>query len=337
MLSPQGRRSICDARAGETGQAAPPGECPPPIHRPSRAEPDRTPTSDHRPNQAETRVDADIQRATEDWPAAPDQAPRPGGNPSQLPRTQQPNGQISPDPLPRSGHHREHRARALNHPGAARNSPEHDLHHLPNGTKMVVIQRQSRPGQHPAPSTDHVPATTHGQHEYQYGKTTTNPGNCVDHGTKENSAPVNSQAQTGTSRTGLAGGTSCHHACRTPVQRHPHQQAKPTLPTSAHLKVKHRAPDSMRKTRGYPRFNENAPTSVRTDNCIPLMHQGSAKRLRHTARRRTTRCHTVTVTFCRHGTGRVGGTLKTRKMLLWRISRTHRWFRRDPIRIAGRS
>ncbi|SKM24401.1 Uncharacterised protein [Mycobacteroides abscessus subsp. abscessus] len=270
MLSPQGRRSICDARAGETGQAAPPGECPPPIHRPSRAEPDRTPTSDHRPNQAETRVDADIQRATEDWPAAPDQAPRPGGNPSQLPRTQQPNGQISPDPLPRSGHHREHRARALNHPGAARNSPEHDLHHLPNGTKMVVIQRQSRPGQHPAPSTDHVPATTHGQHEYQYGKTTTNPGNCVDHGTKENSAPVNSQAQTGTSRTGLAGGTSCHHACRTPVQRHPHQQAKPTLPTSAHLKVKHRAPDSMRKTRGYPRFNENAPTSVRTDTRLAI-------------------------------------------------------------------
>ncbi|CPS35691.1 Uncharacterised protein [Mycobacteroides abscessus] len=287
MLSPQGRRSICDARAGETGQAAPPGECPPPIHRPSRAEPDRTPTSDHRPNQAETRVDADIQRATEDWPAAPDQAPRPGGNPSQLPRTQQPNGQISPDPLPRSGHHREHRARALNHPGAARNSPEHDLHHLPNGTKMVVIQRQSRPGQHPAPSTDHVPATTHGQHEYQYGKTTTNPGNCVDHGTKENSAPVNSQAQTGTSRTGLAGGTSCHHACRTPVQRHPHQQAKPTLPTSAHLKVKHRAPDSMRKTRGYPRFNENAPTSVRTDMCEVSLNLGgiSAPR-RHAGQRR---------------------------------------------------
>lgn len=114
---------------------------------------------------------------------------------------------------------------------------------------------------------------------------------------KENPAPANNQAQTRTSRTDPSEDTSGPHACRTPVQRHPHQPAQPTPPTSAHLKAKHHAPDSMRKTRGYPRFDENAPTSMRTDICQ------NVSAAPHVEQR--TRSRIVTVTFFCHGTEHV--------------------------------
>lgn len=44
--------------------------------------------------------------------------------------------------------------------------------------------------------------------------------------------------------------------CQTPHQRHSPRPVQPTPPRSTRLKAKRRAPDSMRKTRAYPRFNE---------------------------------------------------------------------------------
>ncbi|SKU32707.1 Uncharacterised protein [Mycobacteroides abscessus subsp. massiliense] len=261
-------------------------------------------------------MDADTRKATEDWPAAPDQAHPPGDNPSQPPRSQPPIGRISLDPQPQSGHQRAHPSPAPSHPGAAQNSPEHDSRRRANETKMAATQRQPRPDQRLVPSTDHVQTTTHDQHAHPSAKTTTNPENCADHDRKENPAPAHNQARTETSRTAPAESANSPHGCRTLSQRHPHQQAQPTPPTSAHLKAKHRAPESMRKTRAYPRFNENAPTSVRTDTtharrrrgriASPLFNKALPERLRRAARRTTrTRSRIVTVTFFCHGTGHV--------------------------------
>jgi len=50
--------------------------------------------------------------------------------------------------------------------------------------------------------------------------------------------------------------------------------AQPTPPMSAHISAKPRAPHSMKKTRTYPRFNEDAPTSMRTDTQSgPRIHE----------------------------------------------------------------
>lgn len=217
------------------------------------------------PERSVERVGVDSQTTIAGSRATPDPVRRPGDNPSQPLRKPPQTDRTPPDRPPRFARPHEHQPPRQNHLDDARSNPARVEIRRASGTKTVATARQPHLGRHPAPSADHVPPMTRDRRAHPWWQTTTDRESFVDREKTGNCALVRNPVQTGPQRIGLMNGADVHRMCRTPGPQHPLQPALPTTLMSAQLNVKPNAPDAVRKTRGYPRFNENAPKSARTD------------------------------------------------------------------------